>query len=157
MATSKQEIIQAAIQLERDGRQFYLDVAEKSSSALARQMFESLADDEVRHIQWIEKLSTGADSAEQGIPAQPFELEQERRFRLRCELDALFFRPYLRTKEQWEETGSPELVSYFTTRGDAVWCILDTLPIVKGKDEEENSILMKKVGGKWKIDLECMK
>lgn len=63
MAISKQEIIRAAIQLERDGRQFYLDVAEKASSALAKQMFQSLADDEVRHIQWIEKLSPGEKSA----------------------------------------------------------------------------------------------
>ena len=65
MAISKQEIIRAAIQLERGGRQFYLDVAEKASSALAKQMFQSLADDEVRHIQWIEKLSTGEKSAEE--------------------------------------------------------------------------------------------
>jgi rubrerythrin len=65
MATSRQEIVRAAIQLERDGRQFYLDVAEKASSALAKQMFESLADDEVRHIEWIEKLYPGVKSVEE--------------------------------------------------------------------------------------------
>jgi rubrerythrin len=56
MATTKQEIIEAAIQLERDGREFYMGVAGKSSSDLARQMFESLADDELIHIEWIEKM-----------------------------------------------------------------------------------------------------
>ncbi len=65
MATSRQEIVRAAIQLEQDGRKFYLDVAEKASSILAKQMFQSLADDEVRHIEWIEKLTSGAESAEE--------------------------------------------------------------------------------------------
>jgi rubrerythrin len=55
MATTKQEIIEAAIQLERDGQEFYLGVAGKASSDLARQMFESLADDELIHIEWIKK------------------------------------------------------------------------------------------------------
>jgi rubrerythrin len=56
MATTKQEIIEAAIQLERDGQEFYLSVAGKASSDLARQMFESLADDELIHIEWIGKM-----------------------------------------------------------------------------------------------------
>ncbi len=55
MATGKQEIIRAAIQLEHAGRKFYLDVADKASSDLARRMFESLADDELLHIEWIAK------------------------------------------------------------------------------------------------------
>ena len=63
MATDKQDIIQEAIQLERDGRQFYLDAAGKASSDLARQMFESLADDEVIHIEWINKLSVEEGTA----------------------------------------------------------------------------------------------
>ncbi len=56
MATTKQEIIEAAVQLERDGHEFYLGVAGKASSDLARQMFESLADDELIHVEWIEKM-----------------------------------------------------------------------------------------------------
>ena len=57
MATEKQDIIRAAIQLELDGRKFYRNAAGKASNDLARQMFESLADDELIHIEWIEKLS----------------------------------------------------------------------------------------------------
>lgn len=64
MATAKQEIIDGAIQLERDGRKFYMNVAGKASSDLARRMFESLADDELVHIEWIEKmLSPGEETA----------------------------------------------------------------------------------------------
>jgi len=64
MATEKHEIIEAAIQLERDGHQFYLSMAAKASSDLARQMLESLADDELVHIEWIEReLSPGEEVA----------------------------------------------------------------------------------------------
>jgi len=64
MADEKQQIVHAAIQLERDGRKFYLDVAAKSSSEPVRQMFESLADDEVLHIEWIERtISPGKEIA----------------------------------------------------------------------------------------------
>ena len=63
MATEKQDIIRAAIQLELDGRKFYRDAAGKTSNDLARQMFESLADDELIHIEWIEKLSAEKETA----------------------------------------------------------------------------------------------
>lgn len=63
MATEKQDIIRAAIQLELDGRKFYLGAAGGSSNDLARQMFESLADDELIHIEWIEKLSAEKETA----------------------------------------------------------------------------------------------
>jgi rubrerythrin len=64
MAEEKQQIIDAAIQLEQDGRKFYLDVAAKSPSDPVREMFESLADDELLHIQWIERtLSPGKETA----------------------------------------------------------------------------------------------
>lgn len=64
MAESKQEVIQAAIQLERDGREFYLEAAGNAASALSRQTFESLADDELRHIEWIEEISSGGETLE---------------------------------------------------------------------------------------------
>lgn len=64
MAIGKQEVIKAAVQLERDGREFYLDLAKRASNRLSRRMFESLADDETRHIEWIENLSPGAKNAE---------------------------------------------------------------------------------------------
>jgi rubrerythrin len=64
MAIGKEEVTKAAVQLERDGRQFYLDLAKKASNDMARRMFESLAADETRHIEWIERLSPGAKNAE---------------------------------------------------------------------------------------------
>lgn len=63
MAIGKQDIISAALQLERDGRKLYLDVAAKTSNAMVRRMFESLADDELRHIERIQQLSPGDKTA----------------------------------------------------------------------------------------------
>lgn len=63
MATEKHDIIRAAVQLELDGRKFYLDAAGKASNDMARQMFESLADDELIHIEWIENLSAKKEAA----------------------------------------------------------------------------------------------
>ncbi|MFQ6097120.1 MAG: ferritin family protein [Armatimonadota bacterium] len=59
MATSRQDVVQAALQLERDGRKFYLDAASKAANDVARSWFESFADDELRHIEWIQQLSAG--------------------------------------------------------------------------------------------------
>ena len=55
--------LSAAVQLERDGREFYLKVATQASNPLAGRMFESLADDELRHIEWLEDLSPGVEDA----------------------------------------------------------------------------------------------
>ena len=51
--------IKAAIKLEEDGRAFYLAAAKKSKSAQATKMFESLAADETKHIEWIEEQTAG--------------------------------------------------------------------------------------------------
>jgi len=59
MSETTQEIIQAAIQFEEDGKSFYMETARKSSNPLVREMFESLARDEEKHIQWL-----NAESAE---------------------------------------------------------------------------------------------
>jgi rubrerythrin len=63
MAMDRKDIIETAIQLERDGRKFYHNAAEKASNDIARQMFESLAEDEVRHIEWLESVSSGTHTA----------------------------------------------------------------------------------------------
>ena len=64
MAMEKRDIVEAAIQLERDGHKFYLDIAARASNDLARQMFESLADDELVHISWIQReLSPDEETA----------------------------------------------------------------------------------------------
>jgi hypothetical protein len=71
-----------------------------------------------------------------GYQGPPFTWDEERRFALRCELDAAFFLLYLGTPEQWEEEATPELKALFPTPRDAVAYILDQFPIVRRKDEE---------------------
>ena len=61
--TTKQEVARAAIKLEQDGRTFYLDAAANTASDLVRKMFESLADDERDHIEWIKQTEPGASEA----------------------------------------------------------------------------------------------
>jgi len=83
----------------------------------------------------------------------PFRWEEDRRFLLRCELDAAFFHLYLPAEENGEwrmankKDGSPydetpeqlaELKKHFPTPREAVAYIMDTFPIVRRKDEEKN-------------------
>ena len=63
MAPSKKEILESAKQLEVDGRKFYLETTEKTTNELARKMFLSLADDELKHMQWIDQRSPGGYTA----------------------------------------------------------------------------------------------
>ena len=67
--------------------------------------------------------------------APPFVWDEERRFKIRAELDAAYFHLYLSTEKQWKEKGSKELLEYFPTPRAAVNYIMDTFPIVKRKDE----------------------
>ena len=59
----KEEAIAAAKQLEVDGRKFYLDAAERTASGVLEKMFRALADDEARHLKWLEKLAPGVAAA----------------------------------------------------------------------------------------------
>ncbi|MDI6755461.1 MAG: hypothetical protein QME78_13835, partial [Thermodesulfobacteriota bacterium] len=71
-----------------------------------------------------------------GWNGPPFRCDEERRFLLRCELDAAFFHLYLGPEEEWRR--KPEsLTRYFPTPRHAVDYIMDTFPIVKRKDEEK--------------------
>lgn len=86
-----------------------------------------------------------------GYEGPPFRWDEERRFLLRCELDAAFFHLYLPATAdgQWKralkDEGAvrdeppeklEELKRHFPTPRDAVDYILDTFPIVKRKDEK---------------------
>lgn len=71
-----------------------------------------------------------------GYEGPPFRYDPERRFQLRCELDAAFFILYLGTPEEWEKEATPQLKALFPTPRDAVAYILDQFPIVKRKDED---------------------
>jgi len=85
-----------------------------------------------------------------GWDAPPFRWDEERRFLLRCELDAAFFHLYLSaTKEgAWKPAKTSEgavhdetpeqlaeLTKHFPTPRDAVSYIMETFPIVKKRDE----------------------
>jgi len=53
---NKQEVIQAAVQMETDGRDFYLEAAAKMTNPAVREVLEHLAADEVKHIEWINEV-----------------------------------------------------------------------------------------------------
>jgi hypothetical protein len=87
-----------------------------------------------------------------GWDGPPFRWDPDRRFKLRCELDAAFFRLYLPAtpSDEWriasKAEGSPydetpeelaELKRHFPAPRDAVAYIMDTFPIVRRKDEEK--------------------
>ena len=103
----------------------------------------------------LELLYTGWDlepfSHECGYNTPPFVWDDDRRFLLRCELDALFFRLYLPADHEgkWrparETDGCPydetleqlaDLTSHFPKPRDAVSYIMDTFPGVCRSDEE---------------------
>ncbi len=76
-------------------------------------------------------------------PGPPFRWDEDRRFLLRCELDAVFFHLYLPADEHgdWRPTQGEtaedlaRLKASFPAPRDAVAYILDTFPIVRRKDE----------------------
>jgi hypothetical protein len=70
-----------------------------------------------------------------GWNGPPFRWDEERRFLLRCELDAAFFHLYLGTEEEWKGSGTKELLEAFPTPRHAVDYIMETVPIVKRRDE----------------------
>lgn len=79
-----------------------------------------------------------------GWPGPPFRWDEDRRFLLRCELDAAFFHLYLPAEgtAEWRRPQAETdqelagLKASFPTPRDAVDYIMDTFPIVKRKDEE---------------------
>ncbi|MET0063029.1 MAG: N-6 DNA methylase [Candidatus Thiodiazotropha endolucinida] len=88
-----------------------------------------------------------------GWVGPPFRWDEDRRFLIRCELDAAFFHLYLLGDEKgnwrparqadtcpYNETPEQlkELIGHFPTPRDAVGYILDTFPIVRRKDEEQH-------------------
>jgi hypothetical protein len=71
-----------------------------------------------------------------GYNGPPFRWDPERRFLVRCELDAAFFNLYLGTPEDWQK--EPEsLTRPFPAPRIAVEHIIETFPIVKRKDEKQ--------------------
>ena len=78
-----------------------------------------------------------AFAADCGWSGPPFRWDEERRFLLRCELDAAFFHLYLGPQTEWQQ--QPEaLTRAFPTPRHAISYIIDTFPIVKRKDEAKH-------------------
>ncbi len=90
-----------------------------------------------------------------GWSGPPFRWDDERRFMLRCELDAAFFNLYLTADKhgEWiraeksagavQDESSKELIElkrYFPTPRQAVEHVMDSFPIVKRKDEAEHGL-----------------
>lgn len=88
-----------------------------------------------------------------GFDGPPFRWDEERRFLIRCELDAAFFGLYLPADAdgQWRSVRGAEASSHdempeelselkrhFPTPRDAVAYIMDTFPIVRRRDEEKH-------------------
>lgn len=88
-----------------------------------------------------------------GHHGPPFRWDDERRFLLRCELDAACFHLYLPADEQgdWmqakQANGCPhdesdeelaELKAHFPTPRDAVAYVIDTFPIIRRRDEKQH-------------------
>ncbi|MDD3587431.1 MAG: N-6 DNA methylase [Thermoguttaceae bacterium] len=81
-----------------------------------------------------------------GYTGDPFRWDEERRFLLRCELDALYFGLYLgfgdwSEAKEYEETPEQlaELKKFFPAPLDALDYIMGTFPIVKRKDLADES------------------
>ncbi len=71
-----------------------------------------------------------------GYTGPPYGWDEERRFQLRCELDAAFFRLYLGSDEEWARDTPPALREKLPTPRHVIEHIMDSFPIVKRKDEE---------------------
>lgn len=67
----------------------------------------------------------------------PFIWDTNRRFLIRCELDAAYFHWYLGSISEWKVNGSLELLNNFPSPRAAVEYILDTFPIVNNRDMKE--------------------
>jgi len=70
----------------------------------------------------------------------PFHWDDDRRFLLRCELDAAYFHLYLGSCGEWG-SDSPQLREMLPTPRDAIDYIMETFPIVKRKDIKRTEVL----------------
>lgn len=75
------EALQQAIRLETDGQRFYLEAAEKTSDARGKDMFRSLAKDEVTHLKLVKDQyqalkKTGEWAAGPALKVKPVDLDK---------------------------------------------------------------------------------
>ena len=90
------DIFEFAIQMESDGRAFYLDLAEKARNKGIRNILTMLADDEAKHQQTIEQMRDGlAVMAESEILSNAKNVFQQMKafgdeFDVNCDADQLY-------------------------------------------------------------------
>lgn len=65
------DAVDIAIQTELDGRKMYEDSARRASNPLARSMFDSLVQDEIRHLQILKEVFGRDVPVEQDTPSGP--------------------------------------------------------------------------------------
>lgn len=64
-STKALEILEKALQMEIDGREFYLKASEKSKTPLARSIFAKLAEEEIGHQKTIQEIYDAIKSGEE--------------------------------------------------------------------------------------------
>lgn len=81
-----QKIYDYALQREKEGYRFFKDNADKASHAAAAEIFQKLADEELKHIKYIEELMSGS---EDNAGASSAELEADGWFSQRADKELL--------------------------------------------------------------------
>ena len=74
---------------------------------------------------------------ELGYEGEPFVWDEERRFVLQCELNAIIFYLYLGDQESWSQNASKHLLKVLPTPEEAIKVIMDNFPIVQKKEEKK--------------------
>ncbi len=99
----------------------------------------------VSYVSWIlprvlELTSTAWDmvyfASDCGHDGSPFVWDEQRRFLIRCELDAAYFHLYLGGEDEWNKGNSTDLLAELPLPRNAVEYIMESFPIVKRKDEQ---------------------
>ncbi len=68
MCKNVEDVLQLARKMEMDGMEFYSNASENASNTFAARFFNSLADDERRHLKIIENISEGMGIDVAGMP-----------------------------------------------------------------------------------------
>ena len=80
-STNIRGIYQSALQMEKKGRDFYLQKAEQADEELEKEVFRMLADEEQAHFDWIRRIIAGTDLAQEfAVVLDEFEEEAPQRF-----------------------------------------------------------------------------
>ena len=77
MAHTTIDILKEAILLEKQGKAFYINVAEKTDSPAAKKIFFMMAEEEEEHIKFLSKQFTNYDKSQAFITPEGFEKPAE--------------------------------------------------------------------------------